>query len=296
MRIGVRIPHTGPHASPELVREWCGVAEVLGFATLWGVDHVVMPRHSRSLYDLGRQPVPIGEDAVSHLLSPNFEVVATLAFVAAVTRRIKLATSVQVLTIRNPVLNARQLATVDRFSDGRLLCGVGAGWLKEEADAMGLPWDRRGERLDESIALLRALWSERGPHVEFHGEFWDVAPMDPEPRPVQQPIPIIVGGHSDAAIDRAARLGDGWVAAPMYAERLGGFLPALHEAARRHGRDPGSLAVYGACAGADPSLALVRQYEALGIRELQLQFGTLDALRAFGERSLPLLVEGSGAR
>ena len=103
------------------------------------------------------------------------------------------------LTIRNAILNARQLATVDRYSNGRLLLGIGVGWLKEEADAMGMPWDRRGARTDEHIALLRAIWTAPGKHVEFHGEFWDIPPMDPEPRPVQRPIPILIGGHSEAA-------------------------------------------------------------------------------------------------
>src|SRR5262249_18389118 len=153
--------------------------------------------------------------AVSELLSPNFELVTTLAFVAAITERIKLGSAVEVLPIRNAVLNARQLATVDRYSGGRLLCGVGAGWLPREAAATGRAWDRRAAPADEHIALLRAIWTAPGPHVEFHGEFWDLPPMDPEPRPVQQPIPILIGGHSDAALDRAARLGDGWIAAAM---------------------------------------------------------------------------------
>ena len=188
MEVGVRIPHTGRRATPDFVRSWCVAAERLGYDSLWGVDHVVMPRRVASRYVLPRRPATIADDAVSDLLSPNFELMTTLAFVAAVTERIKLGTSVAVLPIRNAVLNARQLATVDRYSGGRLLYGVGVGWLREEADAMGMPWDRRGARSDEHVALLRALWTAEGRHVAFQGEFHDVPPMDPEPRPVQRPI------------------------------------------------------------------------------------------------------------
>src|SRR5262245_21834514 len=130
MQIGVRIPDTGPRATPAFVREWCTTADQLGFDLLWGADHLVMPEKVASPYPLPREPATLADDAVSELLSPNFEVLTTLAHVAAVTERITLATGVEVLPIRNAVLNARQLATIDRYSGGRLLCGIGAGWLQ----------------------------------------------------------------------------------------------------------------------------------------------------------------------
>jgi alkanesulfonate monooxygenase SsuD/methylene tetrahydromethanopterin reductase-like flavin-dependent oxidoreductase (luciferase family) len=98
---------------------------------------------------------------------------------------------------------------VDRLSAGRLLYGVGAGWLKEEADAMNMPWDHRGARAEEHISLLRTIWAAPGDTTEFHGSYWSIPPMATEPSPVQQPIPILIGGHSEAGIDRAARIGDG---------------------------------------------------------------------------------------
>lgn len=290
MEIGVRIPHTGPRATPSFVREWCVVAEDAAFDSLWGVDHVVMPRHVESKYVLPRKPATLADDAVADLLSPNFELMTTLAFAAAVTERIRLGTAVAVLPIRNAVLNARQLATLDRYSGGRVLYGIGIGWLKEEADAMGMPWDRRGVRADEHIALLRALWTAPGPHVEFHGEFWDLPPMDPEPRPVQQPIPILVGGHSEAAVDRAARLGDGWIAADVSADRLVELLPLLAAAAERHGRDLADLPVY--CGtGRRPAITLdeVRRYEELGVRSLQVWADGIDDLKRLGDEILPAL-------
>jgi probable F420-dependent oxidoreductase len=289
MEIGVQIPHTGSHATPEFVRTWCTLADQAGYGTLWGIDHMVMPQRVESKYVLPRKPASIAEDAVSDLLTPNFELMTTLAYVSAVTSRVKIGSSVAVLSIRNAVLNARQLATIDRYSGGRVIYGAGVGWLKEEADAMGMPWDRRGARADEHIALLRAIWTAPGKHVEFHGEFWDIPPMDPEPRPAQSSIPILIGGHSEAAIDRAARLGDGWIAAAMSPERLSEHLDLLRAAALRHDRDPASVLVYCGASGGDLSLERLHAYAELGVQSLQVGVSTLDSLKRFGDEILPKL-------
>jgi probable F420-dependent oxidoreductase len=289
MEIGLAIPHTGSYATPEFVRQWCTTADDAGFGVLWGADHLVMPRHVESKYPLPRTPATIAEDAVSELLSPNFELLTTMAFVAAITRRIKIGSGVEVLPIRNAVLNARQLATVDRYSGGRVICGVGAGWLKEEADAMGMPWDRRGARTDEHIELLRAIWTAPGKHVEFHGEFWDIPAMDPEPRPVQRPIPIVVGGHSLAAIDRAVRLGDGWIAANMSPMRLAEMLPEVRAAAERRDRDPASLLIYCSSRGGT-SLDQLNAYAELGVHSVQVGIERLDDLKRFADKVLSRLV------
>ena len=246
MEFGVMIPHTGRRASPEYVRRFCETADDAGFDGLWGVDHMVMPHHTDSEYTLGRQPATIADDAVSNLLSPNYELMTTLTWVAGFTRRAKLGTAVAVLPIRNTVANARQLATLDVYSGGRVLYGIGAGWLREEAEAMNMPWDRRGRRTEEHIEVLRALWCAEGDLVEFHGEFHDIPPMDPEPRPVQRPIPILVGGHSDVALERAARIGDGWIAAAMSPAPLAEHWTRVRDGAARHGRDPDSLLLVGA--------------------------------------------------
>jgi len=238
---------------------------------------------------LARRPANIADGALSAQLAPNFELATTLAFVAAITERIRIGTAVMVLPIRNAVLNARQLATIDRYSGGRLLCGVGVGWLKEEADVMHMPWDRRGARADEHIALLRAIWTAAGPYVEFQGEFWTVPPMDSEPRPVQQPIPILIGGHSEVAIDRAARLGDGWIAAGVSPQRLSELIALLHTACRRHGRDPSTLPMY--CRGGQGALTIdeLRRFEELEVRSLQVNIDTLDELKRFADEVLPQL-------
>lgn len=281
MEIGVPIPHIGASATPELVREWCVVAEQAGFASIWGFDHIVLPQHTDSIYTVGRRPAAVADDAVSAQMSPNFELMTTMAFAAAITERIKIGCAVAVLTIRNAVLNARQIATIDRYSAGRVLYGVGVGWLQEEADAMNMPWDHRGARADEHIALLRKIWTAHDKHVEFHGEFWDLPPMDPEPRPVQQPIPILIGGHSQPALERAACLGDGWITGPMSSDRLAELLPTFHTACARHDRDPATLPIYCRGGNADTPIDDLRRYEELGVHSLHIDFVTLDELKRF---------------
>jgi probable F420-dependent oxidoreductase len=229
-----------------------------------------MPHHTDSKYTLGRRPADIADDAVSNLLSPNYELMTTLTWVAGFTKRAKLGTAVAVLPIRNTVANARQLATLDVYSGGRVLYGIGAGWLREEAEAMNMPWDRRGRRTEEHVEVLRALWCAEGELVEFHGEFHDIPPMDPEPQPVQRPIPILVGGHSDLALERAARIGDGWIAAAMSPEPLAEHWAKVRDAATRHDRDPNSLLLVGAMRPVrDMSQAdAIAAYAAVGVDHL----------------------------
>ncbi len=261
------------------MRQWCTVADEAGFDVLWTADHVLMPQHTDSLYTLARDLSRVPDDAVSDLMSPNYEMLTTLAFVAGFTSRIKLGTGVAVLPIRNAVLNARQVATIDVYSGGRVLYGVGAGWMKEEADAMNMPWDQRGARADEHIRLLRSLWMADGTHVSFEGDFFHIPPIDPEPLPVQRPIPILVGGHSDKAIDRAARLGDGWIASTMSVGRLSEHSDKLRRAAEAHGRDPDTLLIYATDSNAeDPDTLLAFTGKSRAVRTKE-QLKDSDLLR-----------------
>lgn len=271
MEIGVTIPHFGPLASPQLVPEFCRRAEAAGFDGLWAVEHLVVPREMSSTYTLARRPVVIEFESMRATMGLNLEMTTTLAVAAAVTSRVRLGSAVAVLPLHNPVMNARQLATIDLYSGGRLVYGAGVGWLKEEAEAMGMPWDRRGARAEEHIALMRSIWGATGETVSFDGEFYSFPAMDPDPRP-ERPIPILVGGHSDVALDRAARVGDGWIAAGMSPDRLQGALATLRDACARHGRDPSELwIVCGTTVhvdvegGAGAIEARLRQYEELGV-------------------------------
>jgi probable F420-dependent oxidoreductase len=243
MKLALSIPHHGRLAGPEFVRDFCMAADELGFGALWAVDHVVMPERINSEYTLARRPAVMKDNSVSHLLAPNYESTSTLLFAAGITSRIALGTSVSVLPLRNPVLNARMLATLDVYSGGRLIFGVGVGWLREEAEAMQMPWDHRGARSEEHIALLRHLWLADGALTSFEGRFYRFPNIDPEPRPIQRPPPILIGGHSDVAIDRAARIGDGWIAASMSLGRLEEHLTKLRAAADKAGRNMDAMTV-----------------------------------------------------
>jgi probable F420-dependent oxidoreductase len=297
MELGLTIPHTGSQASPAWIREYCTVAEESGWDSLWGMDHMVLPRHTESEYTLGRKPARIQDDAVAALLAPNYEMMTTLTWVAGFTERVKLGTAVAVLPIRNTIHNARALATLDVFSGGRVLYGAGVGWLREEAEAMNMPWDRRGARSEESIALMRALWCAEGDVVEFHGQFNDVPPMDPSPQPVQRPIPILVGGHSDIALERAGRIGDGWIAGQMSPERVVEHWPKVLESAERNGRDPKSLqlVVVASSNSKVPLPEVLAQHREIGVDHVSVGLRgasreeTLDTIRDLAENVLPEL-------
>jgi probable F420-dependent oxidoreductase len=216
-----------------------------------------------------------------------------LAFAAAATSKLRLGTCILIVPQRNPLVLAKELATLDQLSGGRVELGLGVGWLKEEFDALGIPWQRRGARNDEYIAAMRALWS--GPHAEFHGEFVDFDPATCSPRPVNGSIPVIVGGDSDAAIQRAVRIADGYFPGEGDSERLAGLLDRLRQAAEKANRDPASIeinTIFGAQM-ADPE-AGVEQLAALGVDRIMVPAfffagpGGLDRLSEFGEKVIPL--------
>ncbi|BBZ70911.1 TIGR03619 family F420-dependent LLM class oxidoreductase [Mycobacterium paraseoulense] len=271
MEIGLVLPHSGPNASPSFIRDFAQTAEGCGVDRLWAVDHLVLPRHTDSLYPLGRRPTPVADGWLADNLAPNFELMTTLSWVAGLTSTIGLGSSVAVLPLRNPIGNARQLASLDAFSGGRLVYGVGVGWLREEATAMGMPWDNRGARSEEHIELLRTLWCADDPYVEFHGKFYDFAPMDPRPHPAR-PIPILVGGHSDTALDRAARVGDGWISAPTSVGRLAELVATLNRLTNERGRSSASLYKVASTAysGARSLAESCDAYRRLGIDHVQV--------------------------
>jgi len=191
MQLGIHLPHIGRKAGPDSIRRSAIQAEELGFADVWVSEHIIVPRES---------PYPP---------SPNFwDPVLTLTWAAACTSRVKLGTSVLVLPMRHPLPLAKELATLQNLSQGRLILGAGVGWLEAEFEALGIPFRERGRRMDEGIGLMRAVWSEDP--VTFPTRWIEakVTDMRSQPQPIA-PIPIWIGGSSDAAIKRACRL-DGW--------------------------------------------------------------------------------------
>ena len=192
-------------------------AEQAGYESVWVSDHLIVPESG------GRLP-PI------EILEP----IATLAYVAALTTRIKLATSVIVVPYRNAIHLAKELATLDRLSSGRVVAGVASGWLEAEFRALGASFEKRGAYTDEAIALMRATWSSAVP--EFHGEFFDLTGMRFGPRPAAGSILIWVGGTSRRAIRRAVELGDGWHGTRMNPDQVAERIRWIRELAVRRGR------------------------------------------------------------
>jgi probable F420-dependent oxidoreductase len=175
----------------------------LGFDSVWLPEHLVLPVAMAGSPYAGAEHPPVPPT------TPIFDAPAYLSFLAGRTERIRLGTYVYLLGIRHPFVAARAFATLDVLSDGRAEVGVGAGWLESEWRAVGLDFATRGRRLDEAIAVCRRLRTE--PQVEHHGEFFDIDPVCFEPKPVQQPPPVSIGGESEPALRRAAQLGDGWL-------------------------------------------------------------------------------------
>lgn len=272
MELGISLPHRGRHASPEAIRDIAQAAEAMGFGSIWTVDHVAPVRHTESMYDLGPELRPISGEDFSLDIAPLFECITTMTFVAAITTQIQIGSAVCVLPLRNPLYNAKQLATLDALSGGRLLLGIGAGWLSEEAEAMGMPWDHRGARTDEHIEILHALWRSSGDFVTYDGVYYSFPELNPEPRPVG-PLPILVGGHSTAAKNRAGRLGDGWISHRLPAALHQAGTTEIKAIAQDSGRDPNQL-IFAGSVDAPADLTDRAGYEKL--RERTLQYARTD--------------------
>jgi probable F420-dependent oxidoreductase len=269
----------------------CRRAEAAGFESVWGGEHVIIPDSIASKYPYTADgKIPAEPD------TPIPDPLIWLAFAAAAAPTLRLGTCILIVPQRNPLVLAKELATLDQLSGGRVELGLGVGWLKEEFDALGVSWARRGARNDEYIAAMRALWA--GPHAEFHGDFVDFAPVTCSPRPVNGSIPVLVGGDTDAAIQRAVRLADGYFPGEGDAERLGELLGRLRKAAEQAGRDPNEIeinAMFGVQM-ADP-VAGVEQLAALGVGRIMVPAfffagpGGLDRLSEFAEKVMPLTRE-----
>ena len=231
MKFGLMFVNSGPFSNPDLLAHLATTAERCGFESLWTVEHVVIPKGYQTPYPYSKDgKIPGGEDvAIPDPLLP-------LGFVAALTKKIRLATGVMILPQRHPLYVAKELATLDLLSGGRTILGIGSGWLKEEFDALGLDFHARGARTDEAIKSMRALWRENP--SSFHGKHFDFGPVMSFPKPVQKAgVPVHIGGHSPAAAKRAGRLGDGFFPALSEPAQLTELFGLMREAAAKAGRD-----------------------------------------------------------
>ncbi len=279
MKLGLFGINTGPCAEPEVATRVAQAAEAAGFESVWTGEHVVLP-------DPQAPPSPAAPEV------PFLDPAVALAFVAARTRTIRLGTGIIILPQRNPLVLAKELASVDVVSGGRLIFGLGIGYLKPEFDALGIPFADKGPRSDDYIRAIRALWTQDKP--AYRGRFVAFAGIQAFPRPVQKPHPpIVIGGMSAGAFRRAVRLGNGWYGFALDVERTRKCVEGLREAAKRVERPPelGPLEISVTPIGAIDRDALKR-FEDLGVARLSLlQRGrTADDLLGFVEKTAEALL------
>ncbi len=269
--------------APDTALEIARVAESSGFDSVWGGEHVIMPSKIESAYPYTEDgSVPAGPE------TPIPDPLIWLAYVAAAAPTLRLGTCILILPQRNPLILAKELSTLDSLSGGRVELGIGVGWMKEEFEALGVPWEARGARNDEYIEAMRLLWS--GSAVEYHGRFVDFDEVTCNPSPPGGSIPIIVGGDTERAIRRAARLADGYFPGSTDPEQLGQLITSVRAEAAANGRDPDGIevsAIFGEQM-ADPVRG-VEQMSALGVSRLMVPAfffagdDGLDRLAEFGE-------------
>ncbi len=263
MEYGIALPGAGPLATPEALMAVATLAELLGFTSVWVTDHIAIPEDSISAYPYREDRKPPWPPNI-----PYLDAFTALTWVGAVTRTVRLGTSVLVLPLRPPLIVAKTIATLDYLTGGRVLLGVGAGWLKEEFDLLGQPFENRGRRLKEAVRILKACWA--GDPVRFEGDYYQLPPFGMDPKPIQGPrLPVLGGGESDAALRRVAEVCDGWHPLNLSPEQIGERLSRLREFVAHAGREFSDLLLTarpGQTVGLTRDLA--SRYEALGIRLL----------------------------
>ena len=282
MKFGIIFANTGPFTDPGAAVEMALAAEAAGFESISTVEHVVIPEGYESTYPYDRSgKMPGSDDA------PIPDPLIWLAFLAARTTTIRLATGILILPQRKPVVLAKELATLDHLSGGRMDLGVGIGWLAEEFEALGIPFAERAARTDDAVGALRALWSQDV--ASYEGTFTSFANCISKPHPVGGSIPIHIGGHSEAAARRAGRLGDGFFPGEGNHAKLAALIEIARNAAADAGRDPQQLEITSGGRGVFGPGALdeVAALADLGVDRVVVPAflfyaDTADALTAFG--------------
>ena len=264
MKLGFGLPVGGAWATPDTLARVAQAAERLGYHSLWAFQRLLYPVAPRNEYY--GTPGAAWPEAFRAVLDPP----AALAFVAALTTRIRLGVSVLLVPFYSPVVLAKQLATLDVLSGGRLVVGLGVGWSLDEFEAAGAPRARRGARADEFVRCLKAMWADDP--VEFAGEFYRVPRSLVSPKPVQRPHPpILIGGYAEAVFRRAVTLGDGYTGGNIPLDELAPLVARLRALAREAGRDPETLPIVCRRAlrgGLDELRADIRRYAEAGVTEL----------------------------
>ena len=272
MEFGANIFGVGALADPGTLADVARLAEDLGYHSVFVADHVMMPRTLASKYPYSRDgdfPYDPDQDWLDPLVA--------LGYLAGRTTRIRIGTSVTVLPMRHPIITAKQIATADHLSGGRVIFGVGVGWMAEEFRLLGASFADRGHRMDEYLALVKTLWTEKNP--TFAGRYFQVSDCAITPKPVQKPhVPVWVGGDSPAALRRAAWLGDGWHSAGTSLAELPDKLRRLGEALDAARRDRTHFVV-SACPTDRFTIEVVRQFAAHGVDHLMAPVFSFDAAK-----------------
>ena len=256
MKIGLMFANSGPFTNPDLFAHLVTTAEKVGVESIWTVEHVVIPQDYKSPYPYSATgKIPGGEDvSIPDPLQP-------LSFAAALTKKLKLATGILILPQRHPIYVAKETATIDQLSKGRLVLGIGSGWLAEEFHALGLDFRKRGSMTDEAIQAMRALWADGA--ATFHGKHYNFDTVKMYPKPFNKSgIPIVVGGHTAAAAKRAGRHGDGFFPAIGEVDKLKELFALMSDEAKKAGRSAANIEL--TCMGrAKPDL--LKSFEDIGI-------------------------------
>lgn len=266
MQIGLMFANTGVCTGPEGAVAVAEHAEAAGLDSLWTVEHVVIPAGYASRYPYSQTGRMQGGEDV-----PIPDPLIWLAYVGSRTSRLLLCTGVLILPQRSPLITAKEVATLDHLSGGRVRLGVGIGWLREEFEAIGAPFEERAARTEEAIAAMRTLWSQEAP--AFAGRFYRFLDARMWPKPVRGTVPVVIGGHSEAAARRAGRLGDGYFPASADPASIPGLIEVMREAAARAGRDPAALEV---TVGGPPRPDAFERMAALGVDRVVVPLRAVD--------------------
>ena len=280
MKIGFMLPQFGTMATHETMRSMAQLAEECGFESVWAADHVIMPTQVSTPYPYSKSGAYVADPKGAHL-----EPFTMLSFVAACTRRVRLGFTVIVAPYRNPIVTGKMMASLDVLSNGRLIAGVGAGWLEEEFVALEVPFAKRWARTEEHIRIWKELWTAEEPR--FDGQFYHFSDVQCRPQPLQKPHPpITIGGRGKASLKRVVSLGDGWQVVSEHPDDvystegdLAKDLTTLKHMADEAGRDFRTIEITAVIiAGtAEGVLRDIAQYEQLGVSRLLLDFPALSA-------------------
>ncbi len=266
MKIGL-IPINVTVASVDAMVALAQKAESIGLESVWTFEHAIVPTDYSSKYPYSADG-KMGVTPETNFVDP----LIALSVVAQATETLRLGTGVNILPQTNPLMLAKQAASLDFVSKGRFMLGVGIGWLKEEFEAMGTPFEKRGARFDEYIEAMRKIWS--GDTVEHQSEHLNWTGFKSHPLPIQSPFPVVIGGSKGKVFERTARFGNGWFAPTVSADQLKPMLAPLSEACAAVGRDPSEIEISAMWV---PAMGLdsLRQYEDLGVSRLIVPGQTL---------------------